>query len=609
MDFFSSISRNLDMMRRYMEQPNMKPKKSTILLFSLLVFSLFQSMLLSSPNDSPEGSDESEEFINESIHAEWDLTIKAQADCVDAWILIEGSQPDPEERILIHRTMDFVYMRLRACGKSDEEIYYIQSEGPGIDPDADALTSLGNIEYAFTTWAPSMVGSDGVLGVYMLGPGHNFAMCIHPNGLYTANQFDEDVDSFQSLSGCDRVIIIYDAPGSGAFIDDLSQSDRIILTSTAASHGAWFSPYFPHFSLFGKGLFSSIMAGNSLGDAFVDATDAIEAVGYEDYQIPMIDDNHDGVGHAINDWGWIPLPHGGDGLDALNTYVCKGCSAYVAAAVPPAIAQAPLKWWIVYSPSVISFPITVMVANDSDIAFVTCRVVHEDWAPPVEIVGDEGDPAPLGSWDGEEDVFQLNLTRDAVGNYSGEFSIVSPVRDSDYKISLMVEDVNGIQGPIVSTSIGVNTDGIAPADTVAPVVVILRPFDDTTVEGVVEIIAEGSDENSGLTEIQIYVNDVLKGTTTMPEYLPYPEATFALNTSEYANGDLEIMAKATDAAGNTDTFTITVEVNNTAESDTTPADTNSDSGLDLSDIPGYPLGMIALVGLFGIIFLVRKSQK
>ncbi|MHA1672444.1 MAG: hypothetical protein ACTSYI_02345 [Promethearchaeota archaeon] len=38
-------------------------------------------------------------------------------------------------------------------------------------------------------------------------------------------------------------------------------------------------------------------------------------------------------------------------------------------------------------------------------------------------------------------------------------------------------------------------------------------------------------------------------------------------------------------------------------------DTKTDSGLDLSDIPGYPLGMIALVGLFGIIFLVRKSQK
>jgi hypothetical protein len=546
-------------------------------------------------------------FIEDSLQEEWALTIKAQAECVDAWILIEGNHGDHDEKILAQRTMDYVYTRLKISGKSDEEIYYLQSEGPYYEPEADASTSHANIEYAFTTWAPTMVGSDGVLGVYMLGPAFNNGMFIYPSGIYTPTHFDEDIDSFQSLSGCNRVIIIYDAPGSGAYIDDLSQPDRIILTSTAAYHGAWFSPYFPHFSLFGKGLFDSILAGNSLGDAFVDANDAIEAVGYEDRQIPMIDDNHDGVGHAINDWGWIPLPHGGDGLDALDTYVGYGCPDF-RVEIPPRLFQVPLKAWIEYS-SVVTFPISVWVVNYSEIAAVIARVTHLEWSPPGGDVGDEGDPGPMGLWDPEEDIFQLNLTCDAVGNYSGEFSIISPVRDSDYRISLMVEDVNGIQGPIVSTWIGVNADGDAPADTVAPVVVIQRPWDDTTVEGLVEIIAEGSDENSGLNNIQIYVNDELKNTTTMPTYLPYPAATFTLNTSEYADGDLEIMAKATDAAGNTDTFTITVEVNNTAESDTTPTDTNTNSGLDLSDIPGYPLGMIALVGLFGIIFLVRKSRK
>ena len=339
------------------------------------------------------------------------------------------------------------------------------------------------------------------------------------------------------------------------------------------------------------------MSGNSLGDAWVDATDDVIDIGYGEYQFPMIDDNHDGLGHGVNDWGWIALPHGGDGLDALDTYICKDCPNYVE--YSPVFLQVPLKTWLGNSPSLVSFPVLVKVDNETDIAQVTCRVTQEDWIPP-----DPPDPENLGGWVvGDESLFQWNLTDIGGGDYSARIDIPSPVNDSDYKLCFFVYDTNGNRGPVVSTYVGFNQDGIAPLDTVGPTIFIKRPSDNETVEGLVEIIAEGIDDNSGLDQIQIYVNDELKDTTDMPDYLPYPAATYTFNTTEYENGALEITAKGIDVAGNTNNFSISVNVNNTGMDDTSKW-----------YLPPYDLEIIAIGAGIGIVafvslVLIRKSRK
>ena len=48
----------------------------------------------------------------------------------------------------------------------------------------------------------------------------------------------------------------------------------------------------------------------------------------------------------------------------------------------------------------------------------------------------------------------------------------------------------------------------------------------------------------------------------MPEYLPYPEATFDLDPSEYNNGEHNITAIATDNSGNSASFSIIIQIQN-----------------------------------------------
>ncbi|KKK64254.1 hypothetical protein LCGC14_2986080, partial [marine sediment metagenome] len=355
-----------------------------------------------------------------------DISVKssdAQYECVDAWIIIGGDKASHEYWELVLTTLEWVYDQALALGSNDDDILMLVPEVAVTHTSReDGDSSPNNVNSAFNTWAPSKVGPNGVLGVYLHDHGGNDAMANYPYPSLTASQLNQYLDDFEAASGSDRIIVVYEACSSGTFVDELSKSDRIIMTSTEPGYSAWWSPIYPHISLFGEGLFNSILAGNSIGDAFVDATNEINALGYGDIQKPVIDDNHDGVGHIVNAWGHLPST--GDGIDAKNTYLTQGCPLILIKF--PQVLYIPLKFWVAYNPAIINIPISIGVDNSTEIARVIVRVIPENWTPPVP-----SDNESMGGWDENETSYQWELTLDRNGNFTGLIEINSPIRDSN----------------------------------------------------------------------------------------------------------------------------------------------------------------------------------
>ncbi len=560
----------------------MDKKKLGLILLTYIIFSNFQYWSLNSG-----GNMNYNQFDTNS-----DISVKASAaqyECVDAWIIIGGDKSNHHAWDLVLLTLEWVYDQALALGNNDNEILMLVPDVALTQTSREyGDSSPTNLNYAFNTWAPDIVGPNGVLAVYLHDHGGTDAMANYPYPSLTASELDQYLDDFEAASGSDRIIVVYEACSSGTFVDELSKSDRIIMTSTEPGYSAWWSPIPPHISLFGEGLFTSILAGNSIGDAFVDANNEIIALGYGDMQRPVIDDNHDGVGHIVNAWGHLPST--GDGIDAKNTYLTQGC--------PPTLIQlpqllyVPLKFWVEYNPAIINIQLTVGVDNSTNIAKLISRVVSENWTPP-----EPRDNESMGLWDANETSYQWELTPDGNGNFTGRVAINSPINNSDYMLSFFVEDVDGRRGQIVSTQVGINEDGIAPVDNVDPTVIITNPNANAGLKGIVNITAEGNDDQA-LDKIQIYLNGELLEDEQMPDYYPYPEVVYSLDTADYGFGLHNITARAVDKANNIQETTILV----TFEEDRIP-------GFQITYLfTGTLLGVVIIIILYVKRKPVRKNK-
>jgi hypothetical protein len=552
-----------------------KKKLGLILLTYTILFNFQYWLVISSGNMSYNQFD-----TNSGI------SVKASAasyECIDAWIIIGGDKPSHAEWDLVLLTLEWVYDQALACGNTADEILMLVPLYSVTYTNREyAATSRNNLDYAFNTWAPSKVGPNGVLMVYIHDHGGTDAMAMAPFPGLAAWEVDAYLDGFEAASGCDRIIVVYEACASGSWLDDLSKSDRIIMTSTEPGYSAWWSPIPPHISMFGEGLYKSILAGNSVGDAFVDAHHEIKALGYE-VQNPCIEDNHDGVGHIVNAWG--QLPSTGDGNDAKNTYLCLGCPPILIQA--PQVLFVPLKFWVGYHPDIINIPLSIGVDNSTDIAKVICRVISEDWTPPAPT--DNLNNETMVLWDENENAFQWELTPDGNGNFTGRVAIRFPILDSKYRLSFFAEDVDGRRGQIVSTEVGINDDGIAPVDNVDPTVIITNPNAMAGLKGIVNITAEGDDDQA-LDKIQIYLDGSLVKEETMPDYYPYPEVKHSLDTADYSFGLHNITARAVDQASNIKETSILV----TFERD---------------EIPGFQITYLFTGTLLGVVTIIILNVK
>jgi parallel beta-helix repeat protein len=227
-------------------------------------------------------------------------------------------------------TANKVYNKLLTCGFTHKRIFYLNpsmeqdADGDGIY-DVDRITSLTNISYAINTWAQGNVRANDSLLLYMVNHGEKDIFFVNGDDItLTATELDERLDNFTKNTSCDDVVVVYDACYSGSFIDELTGTGRIIVTSTEITANATFDE--TKGEVFSHYFFNSISAGKTIKEAFEDASNSPEIQLYfkPKNRKPLLDDNGDGIGHPINlsDSGYGLLEtSSGDGLLVKFKYI------------------------------------------------------------------------------------------------------------------------------------------------------------------------------------------------------------------------------------------------------------------------------------------------
>ncbi|MHA1268904.1 MAG: C13 family peptidase [Candidatus Helarchaeota archaeon] len=504
------------------------------------------------------------------------------------WIIIGGDRSDHEFLDEIKWNCNKTYEILKYCGYSDENIWYLYPD-PGWESEcsyADAYTTKSNIQYAIETLAAGNVSSNEALGIYMMDHGGFGYMCI-PGTDINDTELNTYLDNFEAVSGSNRIFIIYEACHAGSFVSPVSDDNRIIVCSTDINKGAYLYENSPN-AIFSEGFWSAIKNCKSIGEAFEEGEANVHAIGYGYLEKPWIDDDHDEVGHEVNSVG--KLPNGGDGNDALNTKICKRFPCIINSLV---IEKIPLKKWLSNDTNPIST--WAYIANKTAQSYpnkVYVRVIPPYWQP---IPAPGPDPEPHLGRDSGAEFFELT-DLDGDGNWTGNINPddFDSFDNGEYKINVICRSDAG-DFDLQSTSIYINEDGSQPSDTTDPTVIITNPFANSSVSGIITITAEGDDDQA-LDKIQIYINNVLVNTTNMPDYYPYPEVKYVWDTNTLIpgvskNGINIITAKAYDKTGNSDSYSISVNIN-------------------ITSIPSFTYSMVIL-GCFLIVLVVYiyKTKK
>jgi hypothetical protein len=431
-------------------------------------------------------------------------------------------------------------------GYTGNEIYYLF---PDVDWStecayADNYTNKNGIKYAIEQWAVSNVGAGKALGIYMMDHGGVNGFC-NPGTDITANDLDTYIDNYEASSGNNRVIVVYDACHSGSFIDELSEDNRIIVTSTSSALNVFGVPPF-----FWEAFWGAAKDCDTIGEAFEAGEANVEAMGYGGVQTPLIDDDHDGIGHETDGTG--NLPNGGDGNDALNVKISKSILCHIHLI----IRKVPLRLFLPLDIKYI--PLYVQVQNYTRIESVHARNVPPNWIPTIPPSSQEG---TMGDDIGTDwkNMYDHNGDGNYTGPEGGQIPVPPNFTRGDYKVNIIVKGENGAYAAPVSTYLTVNDDGNPPPDTTNPTIQIINPNNGETISEMVNITAEG-DDDQGLNRIEIYVDDVLKKSEMMPDYYPYPQAICSLDPNQIGYGQHNITAKAVDNNNNTAATSITINI-------------------------------------------------
>lgn len=465
-----------------------------------------------------------------------------------AWIIIAGDRDDHEHINLIKQGCDEVHEALVNRGFHPDDICYLGPIEGGFTPYQDYYSLLSNVEWAIEEWAPTKgVSASQGLGLYIFDHGGVNGFCL-PGTDLSDTTLNTYLDNLEADTGCNRMVIIYEACHAGSFINPLSKHNRIIVTSTDTNNNAH-GDAVGGWAVFSVAFWSNLVMCRTIGEAFVAGRNHVIGYGYGGVQFPWIDDNHDEIGHEAGPMG--SLPNGGDGSDALNVWIGTGenCPAI-------SIQFYPVPMFLSYLTPV--KPFWVVVDSTALIDGVYARIVPPNWTPAEGVSDDEGTKLveDLGVL-----VYEL-YDYDRDGNYTG-FIEVGAYPDfwalqGDYKMTFHARSQDGIYANIKSTNVTLNEDGLPPPDTTLPTIDITSPNPDAELTGSVNITAVG-DDNQALDRIQLYIDGELVEEELMPPYFPYPEVTHVLTTDQHSLGFHTISATAIDKANNTQSTSIRVK--------------------------------------------------
>jgi len=468
-------------------------------------------------------------------------------------IIVAGDRSDHVFQTQIMYGADQAYnVLVNDRGFLPSRVYYLGSTMSG-HPNVNAISTWSNIQYAMTTWLNAHADASHGVVLYLFDHGGTGGMAIPGGTLYAS-----DVNTWLNSAVTSRIIIVYEACESGSFISWLSAPNRIIVTSTDGGHSAWPSANWAYFS---ESFWGSIATGQTIGDSFVSGWYNVEKNGHYADQIPLVDDNHDYVGHTpqvVMVWLFPVafLPNGGDGNDASNTLI----QGYGGTLFTP-IVHLKVAPYLFSKSSANAIPISVLLDNNTPIRKVMIRAFPPGWRPTPPPQPDNTTSGFKMVNDTGYMVMSLNETKKGSGNYTGTLTGVgSPLADGNYNISVYAFTDAGISAQAFIQA-NVNPNGVPPTETTPPAVAITLPQNGTTISGKLNVTAIG-DDVQGLQRILLYMDGALVKNVSMPAFKPYPAVVDALDTTTIANGNHTFMAKAINIGGLTSTSTVMADVQN-----------------------------------------------
>ncbi len=465
-----------------------------------------------------------------------------------AWIILGGDTSDHRDMMEIQNACNITYEVLRGNGFTSEQIFYM---GPEVDPITQPYvnwsSTKASLQYAIETWAPQHVSTDQGLGIAIFTHGNVDALAVMVGDTLWANTFSTYLDNFEAATGCKRIIIVIESCHSGSFIDNVSKDNRIIVTSAHTLKGASFNVHRTN-GLFSEAFWSSIASCDTIGRAFEISCNHVRNIGSK--QTPQLDDNHDGWGNTVPPYSLLPL--GGDGFDALNV---KIQGAHTECYPKIELGKVPLHMYEIWDPFSSVFNFDVEVNSSTGISKVLARFVPLGWEPI--------DPLDGYLYDINDATIRIIELESPLMNgvYSSDGAFDSLALGDSFIVNILAYDENGMVSDVVNTYLSFNADGIAPQDTEPPLIAISSPPPDDNLEGMVEIIAQG-DDNQALENIDLYIDGLLVDSLVMPNYYPYPMLQFMCNTSLYDEGQHNITAVAIDSAGLSNQTSIFVKFDN-----------------------------------------------
>jgi len=470
------------------------------------------------------------------------------------FIIVAGNRRDNDLLSGINYGCNQVYRILKDSGFSSDNIYYMNQpecgyqdvDGDGKN-DIDAWASSSNLQWVIETWAASRVGPAQPLFLYLFDHGGSDVFAIDDPDLLYSSQLATWLDNLETATGA-PICVIYAACHSGSFIDDLSRTGRVVVTSCrldefsfTLSGGVW--------EAFSMPFWNYIKSGHSVGSSFNYAYSIVAPKWFWQYwwpwsaraQTPLLDDNGDGIGHGG------PIPNGGDGYLANNLHIATYEWPY------PWISHTMPRLHFGWPPPS-NITLWAEVENKTRLVNVTAWMLPPDWTPP-------NSTDSLISMDLEH--YEMSdLDKD--GNWTVTLSDVNFTNHStgpgNFTFFITAVEENGNQATPVIATVQFTESSEPLNDTISPIVCIERPLEGQSVFGRITVNGTALDDVC-LDRVEIYVDGNLSGTI---ELLPSSNSffEFSLDTTAFENGNRSIMAKVFDKSGNSGNQTLSLVVNN-----------------------------------------------
>ena len=232
-----------------------------------------------------------------------------------------GMKHGRKQFVAIETMATYAYKTLLARGYDNSEIYFL-SYKPDIDITGDGMADMNvvdgpvglskmrsgespkdiameDIERAFS-WAKEKGTLDEPLLFIFVDHGGEDKLILSPeNKTLDAQTLKRLFDDYQSLTG-NAIIAILEACYSGSLVDELSGSNRVIITSTGENSRANYADL--GYQSFARFFFDNLRKGLDFEEAFTLTKEKLPVLGYPfTSQTPLLDDDGDGIPNTSRD--------------------------------------------------------------------------------------------------------------------------------------------------------------------------------------------------------------------------------------------------------------------------------------------------------------------